>query len=44
MKVDEDGDQTEDVVLEIDGLVFNKHPYIDKDFGKYLLGLHFTMS
>ena len=36
MKVDEDGDQTEEVELEIDALVFDKHPYVDKNFGKYL--------
>ena len=44
IKVDEDGNQTEEVVLEIDGIVFNKHPYIDKDFGKCLAGLHLTIS
>ena len=36
MKVDEDGNLTEKVELEIDGLLFNKHPYVDKDFGRYI--------
>ena len=35
MQVDEDGNQTEEIELEIDGLLFNEHIYVDKDFGKY---------
>ena len=34
MKVDEDGNQTEEVELEIDGLLFDDHPFFDKDFSK----------
>ena len=33
-EVDSEGDETERLELLIDGVVFNKHPYIDINFGK----------
>ena len=30
----EDGDESEKLMLEIDGILFDQHPYVDKDFGK----------
>ena len=35
MKVDKDGNVTDEVELEIDAVIFDKHPFVDKDFGKY---------
>ena len=34
MKVDKDGNVTDEVELEIEGIIFEKHPFVDKDFGK----------
>ena len=44
MKVDEDGNQTEEVELEIDGVVFKKLPYVDKDFSKYFKSFFFQLQ
>ena len=34
MKEDDEGDEVDRLELEIDGIPFIDHPYIDKDFGK----------
>ena len=31
-QIDEDGEETESLQLDIDGIEFSKHPYITKDF------------
>ena len=38
MKVNDDkeGEEIEQIELEIDGILFEEHPYLDKDFGKHL--------
>ena len=33
--VDSEGSETDTLELEIEGLYFKKHPYINIDFGKY---------
>ena len=33
-QVDEDGTETENLELDIDGQLFMKYPFVDKDFGK----------
>lgn len=33
--VDNDGDETETLVLDIDGIPFTKHPYVSDDFSKF---------
>ena len=35
MKVDADGDETDALELDIDGVAFMKHPYVDINFGKF---------
>ena len=34
MNVDKDGEEVDKLELEIDGILFQNHPYVDKDFGK----------
>ena len=36
MNEDKDGEEIEQIELEINGILFEEHPYIDKDFGKQL--------
>ena len=33
---DKEGEEVEQIELEIDGVLFEKHPYVDKDFSKQL--------
>ena len=35
--INEEGDETEKLVLDIDGIPFTKHPYVSSDFGKLIL-------
>ena len=39
MGVDSDGNQTDEVELDIDGIYYKKHPYLNIDFGKLLIDL-----
>ena len=34
MNDEKEGEEVEQIELEIDGILFEKHPYLDKDFGK----------
>ena len=33
-KFDEEGEETDSLELEIDGILFTNHPFISSDFGK----------
>ena len=35
-EVDEEGEETDTLVLEIDGILFTKHPFMSSDFSKNL--------
>ena len=34
MNDEKEGEEVDQIELEIDGILFEKHPYLDKDFGK----------
>ena len=36
VQVDEEGDETDNLELEIDGLIFTKHPFVSSDFSKFI--------
>ena len=43
MNDDKEGEEVEKLELEIDGILFEKHPYVDKDFGKTCTSSIFMM-
>ena len=36
-RIDSEGNETEELELLIDNILYKDHPYIDKDFGKWRL-------
>ena len=41
MNYDKEGEEVDQIELEIDGILFKNHPYVDKDFGKQM---HISLS
>ena len=37
-KVDDEGNELDGLDLEIQGIIFSRHPFVSKDFGKCNLG------